>query len=237
MTFSRKKPKNVSLLLYGGVACIALMGLSGFVLLGGLKQEEKKPAETAVADAGKDELVFGFTDEPAKPLKQTPPVPQTAKPIEPPPAAVEIADDGQTLWASPTQGPPLDLRYLASGAQMFLVVRPSALLGTSEGEKVLDALGPRGEAARDFVAQVAGVNELAEIERLLVAFYPTDDAPPQVAMVVTLREAVSKDQLLQAWHNPKAVAQAEGVLSGSVDGHITFRAKRMAECSLSPHRI
>ena len=172
---------------------------------------EPEQSEPAIQSARQAKPV-----EPAKGVKPIQPALQTEKPVEPsPPAALEIADDGQTLWTSPTQGSPLDLRYLANGAQMFLVLRPSALLNTEEGAKVLAALGPRGEAAGEFVRTVAGINLLEDIERLLVAFYPVDDAPPQVAMVVTLREAASNEQLLQAWHNPKVVARPRKFYQGA----------------------
>jgi hypothetical protein len=115
-----------------------------------------------------------------------------------------VEDDGQTLWAAPTQGPPVDMRYVAPGAQLFLVVRPSSLLGTEEGERVLAALGPWGEAAADWVQRNTGF-PLSEIERVMVAWYPSDGDVPLASYVITLRQAADEAKLLQAWHQPKVV--------------------------------
>ena len=38
---------------------------------------------------------------------------------------IEVADDGRTLWASPTSGKPLTFDYLPSGTQAFIVLRRS----------------------------------------------------------------------------------------------------------------
>jgi hypothetical protein len=66
-----------------------------------------------------------------------------------------IADDGQTLWVSPTNGPPIDLRYLPPGCQIFAALRWSELIKHDEGEgmKLLSAMGLRYglDALRDGV--------------------------------------------------------------------------------------
>ena len=81
--------------------------------------------------------------------------PQTAAPSAAEQALLErqsvpqtIADDGRTLWASPTSGKPLDLAFLPPGCQIFFALRPADLLSHPEGEKVLAAVGPEFNSPR-----------------------------------------------------------------------------------------
>src|SRR5690606_1179967 len=71
-----------------------------------------------------------------------------------------------------------------------------------------------GEQARAWIAATTGIEELQEIERLIVAFYPVDAAPPQVSLVVTLRTARPREELLAAWHNPKAAGKDKAYYQG-----------------------
>ena len=54
-------------------------------------------------------------------------------------------DDGQSLWASPTNGEPLNFSFVPQGGQLFIYVRPQAFLEQSEGSRILKALGPKFE--------------------------------------------------------------------------------------------
>ena len=49
--------------------------------------------------------------------------PAPKKSTTPPAADNLIDDDGNTLWASPTNGPPLDLAYLPPGSQFIAALR------------------------------------------------------------------------------------------------------------------
>lgn len=100
--------------------------------------------------------------------------PQTAAPSTPDQALLDrqsvpqtIADDGQTLWASPTSGKPLDLAFLPPGCQIFFALRPADLLSHPEGEKVLAAVGPLAEQAVQFITQTSGI-QLAETAHLVI---------------------------------------------------------------------
>ncbi len=122
------------------------------------------------------------------------------------PAIAEVEDDGQTLWSSPTAGPPLAFTLLPSGAQVFMVLRPAELLESSEGAKLIDALGPAGAWAQSQLRSILGV-ELSEVEQLTIAFYPDDSGAPQTAFVMRLREAIPAARLLQAWGQPAPAEQ------------------------------
>lgn len=218
IAYRRKRASTTPLLVGAGIAAISVIALASLLLMPPSDAEKKNPS---VANASSNRRPRPLTPQPVQPpsvVPQPPPSrkPQTIEPVTPDNSgevAAEVPDDGQTLWVSPTQGPPLDLRYLSGGAQMFLVIRPSSLLGKEEGERVFDALGPRAIAARDFVQGVTGV-QFMDIERLLVAFYPNDGAPPQLSFVVTLRETASKEQLLQGWHNPGEAGKAKKFYQG-----------------------
>lgn len=84
-----------------------------------------------------------------------------------PPADGLIADDGRTLWASPTRGEPIDLSIVPSESDLIVHLRPAALLASEEGRRAWRALGPAGEAAEAALAIEAG-KPLAQIDEVLL---------------------------------------------------------------------
>jgi hypothetical protein len=219
----QKKSSGFLFLLSGIGACIALLAVAGIVLFGRGSNENasstaspevaavetEQPAnssETASLEktSGEPRIAaddtLGSTELPANKIGET--------------QELTIADDGHSLWSSPTDGPPIDLRYLPSGGQMFLLVRPAALLASEEGERVWVSLDPYTAAARDFISTTTGIESFADIERLLIGFFPIDGAKPQMAFVVTLKEAKTKDQLLQAWKMPTEAGKRKKFYQG-----------------------
>ena len=69
---------------------------------------------------------------------------------------VTYADDGKSLWVSPTAGEPLDCRYLLPGTQLILHVRMADMFAHPEGLKLLAALGPWGEQVTQIIELVTG---------------------------------------------------------------------------------
>src|SRR5512147_1564736 len=122
------------------------------------------------AGAGEDVSQPELTDESADAAPDDTQLPAA---VPQPPVIRQIDDDGTTLWASPTAGEPLTVRYLPSGIQAYLVLRPAELLASAEGARMVDALGPSGQRARTQLRSILGV-ELAEIEQLAIACYPDD---------------------------------------------------------------
>jgi hypothetical protein len=112
-------------------------------------------------------------------------------------------DDGEMLWASPTDGEPLRLNYLPAGAQILFVTKLSEVAQSGEGERVLQALGPAFYRAFLGWQQAAGI-EPPEIEKVIVGFYGNDGRFPRVSVVVHLDAARSTDDLLLGWRNPDA---------------------------------
>jgi hypothetical protein len=212
----RRRRSNTPLFIGLGMAAVGVIVAAILVLPSNEAKKKHGHAAVAHVPAVEHETPPDVESGPPKTTLPTPtakPSPKEAAPSNPG-AVIEVADDGQSLWISPTHGPPIDLRYLANGGQMFLVLRPSSLLGNEEGERVFDALGPRAIAGRDFVLQATGFG-LTDIERLLVALYPNGGQPLDIAMVVTLRQSKSNDELLQTWHNPKETGKAQKYFQGS----------------------
>ncbi len=65
-----------------------------------------------------------------------------------------IDDDRETLWISPTDGPPLELAYLPPGVQIVVALRPAAFAGHPEMDKVFDAAGPLGMRGAQLLDEV-----------------------------------------------------------------------------------
>jgi hypothetical protein len=118
-----------------------------------------------------------------------------------------IPDDGNTLWASPTSGKPVSFRCVPPEGQIFLMARPSDILASPEGAKVLEALGPNFPAARDAFESAAGM-QLAEMEQLIVGFHNNDGKFPRTSFVIRTKEPLTKEELLSKWSNP--TEQKEG---------------------------
>lgn len=101
-------------------------------------------------------------------------------------------------WKSPTAGQPLDLAYLLPGVQAVSHWRVADALLLPEFGKVLDALGPWGELAREELPRRAGVS-LSDIETLVVGFYGVEQGPPDSILVLRLRERPDLATLTKAW--------------------------------------
>ena len=134
--------------------------------------------------------------------------PAAASPAAPSLVQEVVADDGASLWASPTSGPPISFRCVPPEAQIFLIIRPAEILAEPEGERVLAALGPTFAAQRSAWEKAAGV-KLAEIEQLIVSLHNNDAKFPRTAFVVKTTEPIAREQLLASWGNP-AAAQEKG---------------------------
>ncbi len=119
-----------------------------------------------------------------------------------------IADDGKTLWISPTSGTPLDLAYVPLGTQLLLHVRPAALVSHPEGGKALAALGPWGEWAIAQVEKYSGA-KLQEISSLLVALYPQENGGLDCTLRLRLLEPLTDEKLAQRLPDGKAAIYAK----------------------------
>lgn len=174
---TRRKNNTTKLVIGGAVAgCLLFVVL---ILITALRPKE--PPVPPVAENAADRQPS------AKPAPTKPPQ------VEQPDAAPDsnlVEDDGQTMWASPTDGQPIDLVGLPPGCEMFVILRPAELLASDDGAKWLAALGPRGELARQHVEQTCGI-ALPDIERLLVGVRPSSQSAIETTLVVTPRAGVT----------------------------------------------
>ena len=124
------------------------------------------------------------------------------------PTGENDSESQQWLWASPTDGPPIELNQLPRGAQLFLVVRLAELLDSEEGRRVFRALGPDFAETRNQWEQAAGCN-LEEVDRLTIALYANAGMYPKVVCVVQLSADVSESELIARWGTPAAHSLGE----------------------------
>ena len=113
-----------------------------------------------------------------------------------------VPDNGETLWASPTSGAPLDFANIPPGAQVFVNLRPAKLTENPEGKRALQSLGPNFEAWRKLWEASAGAT-WEEVDSLLIAFLDVENQPPRPYYIVTLKAKAAPEALIGKWGNPE----------------------------------
>lgn len=106
-----------------------------------------------------------------------------------------IDDDGTTFWTSPTDGRPLDLAYLAPGAQVIMAIRPAALLRNLEGRMLFQALGPFGQQIAAHMESVIPPSPDA-IEQVVIGCQPTSDGRWLNTFVVHASQTINEARVL-----------------------------------------
>ncbi len=132
-----------------------------------------------------------------------------------------IPDDGESLWASPTDGVPIDCSYLLPGTQLLVHVRVADLLAHTEGDKVVAALGPWGQQITQQLTETTSV-ELQAIDSLLLGIRQASTGRIDFAVRLLLRQAVTPDQIgrdcflptesegkLLVWCTPSALGELQ----------------------------
>jgi serine/threonine protein kinase len=117
-----------------------------------------------------------------------------------------VPDDGKLLWASPTGGKPVTLRCVPPEGQLFLIMRPAAMLASDEGRRVIAALGPELDAERKKLEAASGL-KLEEIEQLTITLHNNEGKFPRTSFVVKTKEPATAEQLLVKWGNPTAIKE------------------------------
>ncbi|TWT87631.1 hypothetical protein Mal64_31730 [Pseudobythopirellula maris] len=117
-----------------------------------------------------------------------------------PPRDGPIADDGRTLWASPTTGGPIRAEPLLPGCQIVLWFQPQAMSESPAGRRMLDALGP---GLLGFLDALVGERRLDEVETLLVGVRPADAYGEfEATSRATFADAIEPE--LNAWPQQRA---------------------------------
>ena len=110
-------------------------------------------------------------------------------PDEPVSRYEQVADDGRLLWAPPTSGQPIPVDLLPSGVQMVVFLRVADILGLSDGELLIESLGPE---LSDVIARwntSTGV-ALNEIQWLVMGALANNEQPPRWTIAAHLKDAV-----------------------------------------------
>lgn len=102
---------------------------------------------------------------------------------------VQVVDDPNLPWESPTNGRPPALAYLPPNAQWLVFARPAAMLADDEASRFVKALGPRIEAALATASGWAGC-EPADLESVQAGWLAP--SAEELLVGVTLRLVESK---------------------------------------------
>jgi len=129
----------------------------------------------------------------------------------------EIPDDGNALWAPPTTGPPISFEYVPLRAGILIAVRPAEMIQSGEGNRVLQALGPKFSAAKQTWEQASGC-PLGEVEHMLVGFHENEGNSLRSSYVVRLVKSTTVDDLVKRWGSPstKPLSDAERKVDTSI---------------------
>ena len=99
-----------------------------------------------------------------------------------------VDDDGQSLWASPTDGPPIKLRFLPPETQFVLSVNLKELRQAQSGSLLMRSLGPDFDKVLSDWLKSINIR-LDEIVRLQLSLVPHEDTRPRAVFVVELGAA------------------------------------------------
>ena len=215
------------IVVLGGVIGFAALRNGSRPLAGNAASNLASPVEGGPTESepGLPVTPISTNNSPGTPKSKTPdttppvtPPPVTPMPRETSPAPVQpadagggleiVPDDGQSLWASPTTGPPVTFRGVPPEAQLIVIVRPSDILAAPEGQRVMQALGPTLATQQAAWESAAGV-KLYEIERLIVSLHNNDGKFPRTSFVVKTKQPIARDQLLARWGNPAAAQEKD----------------------------
>lgn len=216
-----KKRNNLIFLVFSVLAVAAAIGTGIYVMnshpADGNGKEVGKGGEAA-GESGKGAAFAPPSSGPlvassaskSNPTATTSGTDRKADSSDGPATATVVPDDGQALWSSPTAGQAIRLKYVPPGAQLFLIARPSSLLGTDEGKRVIKALGPQFDSGRQAWETAAGV-KLDDIEQVIVALYANQGKAPRAAYVVQLKAKATPEELLGKWSGATPVEGLEHV--------------------------
>ncbi len=112
-----------------------------------------------------------------------------------------IDDDGQTLWETPTTGPPIDMACVPPTAKLIFVFRVGEIVQNPEGQLLLRSMGPAFSQKLQTWTQRYGI-QLADIDRLIISLHSTPNFDYEPFYVVEFREPLQQSRLLELWNNP-----------------------------------
>ncbi len=110
-------------------------------------------------------------------------------------------DDGQTLWMPPSDGQPISIAGVPSGAQMLLHVRAAELAKTTAGQLLLRSVGDELATFRPQWEATAGCS-WNDIQSLTVCWNGEVQSLAEPTFVVHLLQPLSRDRWPSIWGQP-----------------------------------
>ena len=123
-----------------------------------------------------------------------------------------IADDGQSLWQSPTSGEGVNLAWSPPAGQLFIAIQVDELLKSPVADDILKSLGPAFQKHLSTWEATTGF-KLQDIKQLVLSW--RDEAGvafPTVSTVVRLKAEATAQQILETLGNPSAEETEHGIL-------------------------
>ena len=111
---------------------------------------------------------------------------------------VLVQDDQNSLWESPTTGPPVDFTLVPTAPKILASIRFSELMLSPDGEKFLKSMVGPLESELQTLESLIGLQR-NDIGRLTISFHSNADFEYDVFYIVNLAVAVSQTDLLAGW--------------------------------------
>ena len=123
-----------------------------------------------------------------------------------------IADDGQSLWQSPTSGEGVNLAWSPPAGQLFIAIQVDELLKSPVADDILKSLGPAFQKHLSTWEATTGF-KLQDIKQLVLSWRDEEGvAFPTVSTVVRLKAEATAQQILETLGNPSAEETEHGIL-------------------------
>ncbi len=122
---------------------------------------------------------------------------------------VLIADDGESLWETPTVGPSIDFSFVPHAPKIAFAFRPAELLQSEQGLLLLQALGPDLNMLIENWLRRIGV-PLTELKQVLLTLHSGEEVSYESFAMVQLQTPVSREKMISDWGSPTPVTAADG---------------------------
>ncbi len=129
-----------------------------------------------------------------------------------------IADDNDSLWETPTTGPPLQLQGLPTAPKLIFAIRLKELANNAEGQRIIQGLGPEFQSLLLNWKKRCGL-EFEDVDQLVVSLHTNEDFLYDAYFTVQLAQPLEFDRLIAMWNRPTAKTTESGqtYLTGDTD--------------------
>ena len=206
---------------------LSLLGFAGCLIVAGFLANSKsldRPVVAKVDDSSetkeKDDLATNELANKDEGDTNTPDADtELAQPDVPKPVGYVqeiVQDDQQTLWESPTTGPPIDISFVPLAPRIIAAINWSSIYNSEEGQRTVRSLGPVMESELRGLESRAGF-QFPEIKSTIVSFHSNRSLEYETCAVVTLLNPVAAETCLKNWKQPQAVAEMDDVYAGTTE--------------------